>query len=106
MVAAVAALALIPAGIALHGEQALVQVDDAVVTVSDDGRTWTIGDGLIQYSLGSDGQTIGVRRIRDVVSDLDWQRTDRPDTFVTVGGLRVEIGSSACLLYTSPSPRD
>jgi alpha-galactosidase len=93
--AAVAALALLPAGVILRGEQPLVQVDDAVVTVSDDGRTWTIGDGLIQYSLGSDGQTVGVRRIHDVISDLDWQRTDRPDTFATIGSQRIEIGSAA-----------
>jgi len=84
-----------PKGILLRGEEPLVQVDDSFVTADDDGRGWTIGNQLIHYSFGADGQTFGIRSIQDVVDGREWQRSSAPDTFVNINGLRVQIGSSA-----------
>src|SRR5678815_2415481 len=84
-----------PKGILLRGEEPLIQVDDSFVTADDDGRGWTIGNQLIHYSFGADGQTFGIRSIQDVVDGREWQRSSAPDTFVNINGLRVQIGSAA-----------
>jgi alpha-galactosidase len=91
--ALVAACSLLP-GVRLRGEEPLIQVDSAFVAQNDsDG--WTVGNELIHYTLARKGSTVVVTDIHDMVLDRDWHRKDDPDSFVTVNGSRVTIGSSA-----------
>jgi alpha-galactosidase len=85
---------LLSGGVRLRGDEPLAQSDTAFVT-QDEGGGWTIGNELIHYSLGRQGATVGVRAIADMVNGLDWHRNADPDSFVTLNGQRIVIGSSA-----------
>jgi len=89
--AIVVVLCLIPGGVFVHGDDVLLQIDDAFVTNSD--GTWTIGNEMVRYSLARDGNTIGVRAIADPLSDRDWHRSNGPDSFVVVNSQKIDIGS-------------
>jgi alpha-galactosidase len=83
---------LLPGGVLVRGNDVLIEVDGAFV--SQEGSSWTIGNHGVRYTLGRDGNTVGVRAIADPLGDRDWHRSDGPDSTVTLNGQRVDIGSS------------
>src|SRR5262245_43375383 len=91
--AALISLCLIPGGVSLRGDQPLIQVDDAYVQAIDGGG-WAIGNAAVRYTLSRQGTAIGVGGIIDVGSDHDWSRSRGPDSFITVNGQRISVGSS------------
>jgi alpha-galactosidase len=89
---------LVAAGLFLHSRQLSGQsplVTSGSAFVSSDAGGWVIGNEYIRYSLGRQGSAVVVRAIEDTVSGLNWRRAATPDSFVTVNGKRVDIGSSA-----------
>jgi len=93
-VAALVAIGLIGLTVVkLRGEDVLLQVDTAYVT-QDEGGGWSIGNNLIKYTLTRTNAGIGVGAITDATTGRDWHRGGDPDSFVTVNGQRVVIGSS------------
>src|SRR5262245_18292144 len=78
-----------------HGDEPLIQLGSAFVTEDDTGRGWVFGNDLIRYSLGQVGTAIGVRAIEDPVNEREWHRSNDPDSFFSLNGQRVTIGSSA-----------
>src|SRR5438552_14207089 len=95
VLAIVAAVCLLPMGVLVHGEEPLIQIDDAFVSGNDGGRGWTIGNDLIHYTLSAQTQSIGIGDIENPVDGSSWQRSNGSDTFVNINGQRVNIGSSS-----------
>jgi alpha-galactosidase len=76
----------------LAGQSSIVTSGTAFV--SSEGGGWTIGNEYIRYSLARLDRTVVVRAIEDRASGLNWRRAAGPDSFVTVNGSRVDIGSA------------
>jgi len=96
---AVLCLLLVPPGTLLHGAEPLLQIGDTFVA-SENGN-WTIGNGLVRYQIGQVSGGIGVRSIADPVSPREWNRGTAADSFVTVNGQRVNIGTSPTQFVTA-----
>lgn len=77
--------------IPVRSEDQLIAIDGAFVSADDDG--WAIGNGLIRYALGRDGNRTVVRAVLDPTGARDWHRSETPDSYVVVNGQRIEIGS-------------
>ncbi|HUL74723.1 MAG TPA: alpha-galactosidase [Vicinamibacterales bacterium] len=91
---ALAALALVPVAGRIHGDEPLIQIDTAFVQADGD-RAWTIGNPAIRYSIASGNSGIVATGIVDPTSGQDWHQRDAADGFVTVGGVRYDLGSNA-----------
>src|SRR6187399_1780202 len=75
-----------------HGRAAepMIEVDGAFVRAGD--GAWTIGNPQIEFEIGGNGSSAGLRGIRDPQSGRDWNRSGSPDGVVTVNGQRLLIG--------------
>jgi alpha-galactosidase len=89
---ALVALALVPAGGLLHGDEPLVQINDAFVT-ADGAQAWTIGNPAIRYSIAATAAGLTARALVDPASGQDWHASDATDGSVTVGGVQLAFGA-------------
>jgi len=89
---ATVALALVPAGSLLRGDQPLVQVGETFVTADGD-RAWTIGNASIKYSIGDAGGSIVALGLVDPVSGKDWNHRNATDGYVSLFGQHLDLGS-------------
>jgi alpha-galactosidase len=89
---ALVGLALIPAGGLLHGDEPVLQINDAFIT-NDGGQAWTIGNPSIRYSVGATPAGMAAKGLVDPLSGKDWHTSDAPDGSVTVGGVQLAFGS-------------
>lgn len=79
----------------------LLQVDSAYILQDSSSRGWVIGTDLIRYSVGLQNGSIVARAITDPVSEREFRQELSPDSFIRVGGERVDIGSSATTFLRS-----
>lgn len=94
VVLGLALCALLSVGTLARTDDPLIQIGESFVAGVEGGRSWTIGNNAIQYSIDASNGAANVTQILDPVADVDWHRADAPDAYVTVNGQRVTIGSS------------